>query len=76
MGMPAKRNEEYYSCCAEPYVDVTYKIILRRKAMFYTYNLVFPCVLLMGIGILVRKNSTIKHYFTFKGDFYDSFQIC
>ena len=53
IGMPAKRNVEYYSCCAEPYVDVTYTIIIRRKPMFFTYNLVFPCVLLMGIGILV-----------------------
>ena len=26
---------------------------MRRKPMFFTYNLVFPCVLLMGIGILV-----------------------
>ena len=52
-GMPAERHVEYYSCCAEPYVDVTYKIIIKRKPMFFTYNLVFPCVLLMGIGILV-----------------------
>jgi len=34
-------------------VDITYTIVLRRKPMFFTYNLVFPCVLLMGIGILV-----------------------
>lgn len=47
------RNVEIYSCCEEPYVDVTYTIILRRKPMFFTYNLVFPCVLLMGIGVLV-----------------------
>lgn len=53
MSMPAKRNVEYYSCCPEPFVDVTYTIIIRRKPMFYTYNLVFPCVLLMAIGILV-----------------------
>ncbi len=52
-GMPAVRNEDYYSCCPEPYVDVTYTIIIKRKPMFFTYNLVFPCVLLMGIGILV-----------------------
>jgi len=44
---------EKYSCCVEPYVDITYTIVLRRKPMFFTYNLVFPCVLLMGIGILV-----------------------
>jgi len=53
IGMPAKRNVEYYSCCEEPFVDVTYTVIIRRMPMFFTYNLVFPCVLLMGIGILV-----------------------
>ena len=52
-GMPAERHVEYYSCCVEPYVDVTYTIIIKRLPMFFTYNLVFPCVLLMGIGILV-----------------------
>jgi len=44
---------EIYSCCSEPYVDITYTIVLRRKPMFFTYNLVFPCVLLMAIGTLV-----------------------
>ncbi len=53
VGMPAKRNIEYYSCCSEPYVDVTYEVIIKRKPMFFTYNLVFPCMLLMIIGILV-----------------------
>ena len=53
IGMPASRTVEYYSCCAEPFVDLTYTIIIRRKPMFYIYNLVLPCISLMGIGILV-----------------------
>ena len=49
--MPAVRNVEYYSCCIEPYPDLTYTVIIARKSLFYTYNLVLPCVLLMMIGM-------------------------
>ena len=58
IGFPAKRNVEYYSCCAEPYPDLTWKIIISRKSLFYTYNLVLPCVLLMLIGAC--NNDVIK----------------
>jgi len=27
-----KRNEIFYDCCPEPYLDITYKIRLDRKA--------------------------------------------
>ena len=50
IGFPAKRNVEFYSCCVEPYYDLTWSIIISRKSLFYTYNLVLPCVLLMLIG--------------------------
>lgn len=50
IGMPAVRNVEYYTCCIEPYPDLTYTVIIARKSLFYTYNLVLPCVLLMMIG--------------------------
>ena len=53
VAMPVVRNVEYYVCCPEPYPDLTYTLVIRRKPMFVLYNLVFPCVLLTGIGILV-----------------------
>ena len=31
-----------YPCCMEKYVDVTYAFVLRRKALFYAVNLIFP----------------------------------
>ena len=30
-----ERNVVYYSCCQEPYPDVTYRLILRRRPLFY-----------------------------------------
>ena len=40
----------YYSCCEEPYPDITYTIRMRRRPMFYVFNLILPCVLINGIG--------------------------
>jgi hypothetical protein len=46
----AVRHVEFYSCCPEPYPDITYVIRLRRRPMFYVYNLILPCILINGIG--------------------------
>uniref|UniRef100_A0A1I8AQF9 Acetylcholine receptor subunit alpha-type unc-38 n=1 Tax=Steinernema glaseri TaxID=37863 RepID=A0A1I8AQF9_9BILA len=40
-----RRARNYPSCCPENnYVDITYYLELRRKPLFYTVNLVFPCI--------------------------------
>ena len=43
------RNEKFYTCCDEPYLDITFNITMRRKTLFYTVNLIIPC---MGISFL------------------------
>ena len=30
-----ERNVVFYSCCQEPYPDVTYHFVLRRRPLFY-----------------------------------------
>ncbi|XP_039349290.1 neuronal acetylcholine receptor subunit beta-4 isoform X1 [Mauremys reevesii] len=35
------------------YVDVTYDFIIKRKPLFYTINLIIPCVLITSLAILV-----------------------
>ena len=49
MSVPARRNVKTYPCCPEPYPDITFNITLRRKTLFYTVNLIVPCV---GISFL------------------------
>ncbi|XP_013388519.1 neuronal acetylcholine receptor subunit alpha-9 isoform X2 [Lingula anatina] len=51
--IPVVRNELYYNCCPEPYPDVTFTIIIRRQSLFYLFNLVLPCALIVAITILV-----------------------
>jgi len=43
---PAKKNVLQYPCCVEPYPDLTYTIRVKRIAVFYSFILVLPCVLL------------------------------
>lgn len=47
--VPAVRHEKYYTCCEQPYIDITFNISMRRKTLFYTVNLIIPC---MGISFL------------------------
>ncbi|CRK89444.1 CLUMA_CG003190, isoform A [Clunio marinus] len=47
--VPAVRNEKFYTCCDEPYLDITFNVTMRRKTLFYTVNIIIPC---MGISFL------------------------
>lgn len=44
------KHIEHYSCCVEPYPDITYVIKIRRRPLFYVFNLILPCILINGIG--------------------------
>ncbi|XP_068281503.1 neuronal acetylcholine receptor subunit alpha-10 isoform X2 [Nyctibius grandis] len=52
LGMPAARNVITYGCCSEPYPDVTYTLLLRRRASFYIFNLLLPCVMISFLAPL------------------------
>ncbi|XP_056467959.1 neuronal acetylcholine receptor subunit alpha-10a [Gadus chalcogrammus] len=51
-GMPGKRNIIQYGCCADPYPDVTYTLMLKRRASFYVFNLLIPCVMISFLAPL------------------------
>ncbi|KAF4519445.1 hypothetical protein B566_EDAN008672, partial [Ephemera danica] len=53
LDVPARRNEEYYPNYKEPYSDITFKLIMRRKTLFYTVNLIIPCVGITFLTVLV-----------------------
>uniref|UniRef100_T1JAF9 Uncharacterized protein n=1 Tax=Strigamia maritima TaxID=126957 RepID=T1JAF9_STRMM len=54
LAVPAQRNEEYLPCCPnQPYPDITFTITMRRKTLFYTVNLIIPCVGLSFLTVLV-----------------------
>ena len=51
-GMPGKKNTITYACCPEPYVDVTFTIMIRRRTLYYFFNLIVPCVLISSMALL------------------------
>lgn len=51
-GVPVIRNEEKYICCPEPYFDVTFTIWVRRRTLYYGFNLIIPCVLISSMTLL------------------------
>ncbi|XP_040053031.2 neuronal acetylcholine receptor subunit alpha-7a [Gasterosteus aculeatus] len=48
-----QRNEHTYVCCEEPYPDITYTLVMRRRTLFYGLNLLLPCVLISTLALLV-----------------------
>ncbi|XP_066558103.1 neuronal acetylcholine receptor subunit alpha-7 isoform X2 [Amia ocellicauda] len=48
-----RRNEKFYDCCEEPYPDVTFTVIMRRRTLYYGLNLLVPCVLISALALLV-----------------------
>ncbi|KAG5884943.1 hypothetical protein JTB14_032813 [Gonioctena quinquepunctata] len=52
IGMPGKKNTIVYQCCPQPYVDVTFTIQIRRRTLYYFFNLIVPCVLISSMALL------------------------
>jgi len=50
--VPCKRNVVKYVCCEEPYPDVTYEVQIRRRTLFFFFNMVIPCLVIVGLTIL------------------------
>ncbi len=51
-GMPAKKNTIIYGCCSDPYPDITYTLHLKRRASFYIFNLLIPCMMISFLAPL------------------------
>ena len=55
-----EKNVKYYTCCPEPYPDVTFNITLRRRPGFYNTNILLPAFAtasLMLLSLVVPSES-------------------
>ena len=50
---PGVKHTVKYPCCDEVYTDITFRLQIRRKPLFYTVNLMLPCVLISFLTVLV-----------------------
>lgn len=47
-----ERKVVVFSCCPEPYVFIKYYIVIKRRPLFYMFNLVMPCILITLVALL------------------------
>ena len=53
LSIKIERNVVFYACCKEPFPDVTFIIHIRRRIIYYLYNVIFPCVMMSALTLLV-----------------------
>nr|CAD2183091.1 unnamed protein product [Meloidogyne enterolobii] len=47
------RSEKFYDCCPkEPYPDLTFYLHMRRRTLYYGFNLIMPCLLTTMMSLL------------------------
>lgn len=51
-GFQQKRNVFRFSCCDEPYIIIHYHILIKRRPLFYLFNMVMPCILITLVALL------------------------
>ena len=49
---PAERHNLTYECCPEPYIDIIFTLKLRRRTLYYGFNLIIPCALISSLALL------------------------
>ena len=46
------RNAKKYSCCEHKLADISITIVMDRKPLFYLFNLVIPCLIILSMILL------------------------
>ena len=49
---PAKKWFKRYPCCHEPFPDIKFRLVIRRKPLFFMINLILPCVAICSVTVL------------------------
>ena len=60
LSIKKRRNSNKYACCVHPFTDVTISLEIRRKPLFYWFNLVIPygfLLLCLWVGYFVPPQS-------------------
>lgn len=53
LGVPGEFHSVKYTCCLQPYHDVTYNVRIKRKALYYAMYLIIPCAMISILTLLV-----------------------
>ena len=53
LSQAAVKNTKYFPCCEQPYQNLVFTIHMKRIAVFYTYILILPCILLSLLTLVI-----------------------
>ncbi|KER27262.1 hypothetical protein T265_05667 [Opisthorchis viverrini] len=48
-----RRFAQRYECCDYDFIDIKMNIRLQRRALYYVFNLIVPCLLISGMSLMV-----------------------
>nr|CAD2159579.1 unnamed protein product [Meloidogyne enterolobii] len=67
MSVSSSRHEQLYpGCCGQDfYIDITFRLVIRRKTLFFIVNLVIPCMLLAILTVFVFYIPACEHKMTY-----------
>ncbi|XP_013388502.1 neuronal acetylcholine receptor subunit alpha-10 [Lingula anatina] len=52
VAMPLKTSIKSYQCCSGTYALVTFYIVMKRRALYYVFNIIIPCILIVAVSLL------------------------
>lgn len=51
LGVDKSIHSVSYDCCPNPYIDITFTIHVQRKPLYYYFNILCPCFILMAVTL-------------------------
>jgi nicotinic acetylcholine receptor len=52
LGVQEDRHVKKYACCPFPFSDLTIKLVIRRRPLFYIFNLMIPCFIIIAMVLM------------------------
>ncbi|XP_065071216.1 neuronal acetylcholine receptor subunit alpha-10-like [Rhopilema esculentum] len=50
--IPVEGRDRKYACCQKAFSEVIYKFQMRRKVLYYLFNLILPCSIIATLAVL------------------------
>ena len=52
VGVHEEQNRKSYACCMYPYSDLTITLVINRRPLFYIFNLMIPCFIIIAMVLM------------------------